>query len=504
MYTPKRPIRLLLVALALTGGCAHPPWHRGTMLEQPAPPPLTSAQLPPAAAVSQPSEGAAPSAAGTDQEAMLELLEQIESLGDLDPEARRQLVADLRQTKPSLWPAMVQQFRAALAFRRQLQERDAEENTSDEQGAARLASHDEPVPLGAKVGPAAAGTGAPATPVPAASAQRLDLAPQPPLPQPATAAAPAPTTAPVTPALESLSPASQSPEVADDRQPQPAPIEPDSGPLPPVDRNGPRQPGRDSSDILTAPAPTAHSPAASGTADWQGHLAGAIQTLEREAPPTPRTEEEVNRQAALRILYLTAGRREEALRPIVGVSPTLQEFWSKQLCGLATYLDSTQQTDASHRATAAKQHLSEAANQLGELGLLTVQNLALCTEVSSFGVYKPFDSLEFSPGQDVLLYAEVSNFKSEPTETGFRTALRSSYQILDSDGRRAAQRDFSVTEDYCRNRRRDFFMRYRFKLPQQITAGTYKLELTIDDMQANKIGQSSIEFSIVDSRATGS
>ena len=77
---------------------------------------------------------------------------------------------------------------------------------------------------------------------------------------------------------------------------------------------------------------------------------------------------------------------------------------------------------------------------------------------------KEFESSEFEPGQEVILYAEVENFKSEPTPEGYHTALQSSYQILDSRGQRVAEHEFATTEEYCRNPRRDFFLRYHIFL----------------------------------------
>jgi hypothetical protein len=90
----------------------------------------------------------------------------------------------------------------------------------------------------------------------------------------------------------------------------------------------------------------------------------------------------------------------------------------------------------------------------------------------------------------------VENFKSESTDKGFRTALRSSYQILDPHGARVAQQEFALTEEYCRNPRRDFFIRYFVWMPKRIYGGKYTLQLTIEDTLSQKIGQSTIEFEI--------
>ena len=90
-------------------------------------------------------------------------------------------------------------------------------------------------------------------------------------------------------------------------------------------------------------------------------------------------------------------------------------------------------------------------------------------------------SYEFHSGQEVLLYAEVENFKSAATEQGFHTALRSSYQILDNRGARVDQKEFEITEEHCQNPRRDYFIRYFVWMPKRIYGGTYTLQLTIED-----------------------
>ncbi|HEV7224074.1 MAG TPA: hypothetical protein VGN42_15300, partial [Pirellulales bacterium] len=237
--------------------------------------------------------------------------------------------------------------------------------------------------------------------------------------------------------------------------------------------------------------------------DWSAHLAAAIEGLESQTRQPAHDADSIARHAHLRMLYLVAGRRDDALRPIAGITAVQQDYWSKQLYALSAYLDSERTADPGRRAAEAVSHLSQAAAKLGELGPLAVKNLAFCTEVSSYGVYKRFEHDEFKPAQQVLLYAEVENFKSEEAAEGFHTALQSSYQILDSQGRRVAQDDFPLTEEHCQNRRRDYFTRYFLSLPPQIYEGRYTLELTIEDTLGRKIGQSTIEFTVKGSKAGG-
>jgi hypothetical protein len=159
-------------------------------------------------------------------------------------------------------------------------------------------------------------------------------------------------------------------------------------------------------------------------------------------------------------------------------------------------LDAKKAADPMARTAEAKQHLSEGVARLGEQAPLEVRNLSFCTQVQSYGCYTPFKKYEFQPGQEVLLYAEVENFGIESTPKGYHTSLRSSYQILDGNGQRIADHANSNTEEYCQNPRRDFFIGYQLRMPQRINPGKYTLQLTIEDVKSQKVGQTSVELTI--------
>lgn len=406
------------------------------------------------------------------------VIAEIEALGDVDPQVQKRLLENLRQSDPALWPMMTQQIRASLAYQKQQAAKAAGDSRppSQAQAAAPPASAAaQNAPQAAAVQPRAA-AGSPAT------AARQTSAPNSPEPQTLLAA-----------------PASAAQPIA---QPETAAANPAGGN--PTDRNSAsanssgavqqvayEQPVAETTE--TKPA-VAKLPAAAG--DWNAALAAAIAALESQTREPAHDAESTARQVYLRMLYLAAGRRDEALRPIPGIAAGQQDYWSKQLFALSAVLDSQTAADPGRRAAEAALHLSHAAASLGQLGQLTVKNLSFCTEVVSYGVYKRFENHEFKPGQQLLVYAEVENFKSEESAEGFHTSLQSSYQILDSQGRRVAHDDFALTEEHCQNRRRDYFVRYFLTLPAMIYDGRYTLELTIEDTLGRKIGQSTIEFSI--------
>jgi hypothetical protein len=126
-----------------------------------------------------------------------------------------------------------------------------------------------------------------------------------------------------------------------------------------------------------------------------------------------------------------------------------------------------------------------------------VRNLAFCTEVSSYGVFKRFEREELRPGEKVVLYAEVENYLSQATPRGYHTALGGSYQIFDSRGQKIDEHELPLMEEHCQNPRRDYFLAYdSLRLPRELLDGKYSLKLSIEDTLGKKIGQSSIDFKV--------
>ncbi len=364
-------------------------------------------------------------------------MEELRQLGTLDPAAQNKLMEDLKQTDPALWPLVMQQFRAAIAYKR----RAAQRETMAANGNA---------PTGGNLLPG--------------ENQTADRVAQ-------SSAAPNPLPKDYYPAASELPAASQNVKPAADQRP-----------------------AKDTANqVVNA---SFNAPVSDVPDNKQEELSAAIKAMEAATPSNPKTADELAQQARLRMLYVLAGRRDDALKPIPSAPPAMQEFWSKELYGLSTLLDSEKKSDATSRAAESKQIFSEALSRLGETAPLLVRNLSFCTAIQSYGCFTPFKKYEFTPDQEALLYAEMDNFASESTPKGYHTQLRSSYQILDSAGQRVADHTFTTTEEYCQNTRRDFFIGYHLRMPKRINPGKYTLQMTIEDLQSQKVGQSTIEFTI--------
>ena len=115
----------------------------------------------------------------------------------------------------------------------------------------------------------------------------------------------------------------------------------------------------------------------------QSQLTAAILELESQTASGGTTPADIERQINLRLLYLAAGRRDDAMRPISGMPPDQQQFWTKELYGLATYRDAAKEPDLQRRATEATMHLREAARPARRFGRAGGAKSGVLKEVTS-------------------------------------------------------------------------------------------------------------------------
>lgn len=223
------------------------------------------------------------------------------------------------------------------------------------------------------------------------------------------------------------------------------------------------------------------------------------QLLSRISKPveneTPLQRE--RRLIVARHLMVLAGDPNAATHTMEGLNETEQKYLKNQLMGLWTMIDPKGHPSSGRRITEALPRFREATRYMAAAtDSLTLKHLEFCTEIESYGQIKPFEGNRFTAGQQVILYCEVENFAAEPSSGFYQTKLQGTYDIYDDAGKKVVSQLLPVDQQQSRNQLRDYFVAYQMNLPRQLSTGSYRLQLTIEDAVGKKYGQSNIPFEI--------
>ncbi|AMV31008.1 hypothetical protein VN12_02755 [Pirellula sp. SH-Sr6A] len=238
--------------------------------------------------------------------------------------------------------------------------------------------------------------------------------------------------------------------------------------------------------------------AAATSTTWNQSLARTIELLEQQIQQEANADENLryHRELALRMLYVSARKLDEALEPIEGLSDQENLYIRHQMQAMYEASNPDAMPVRSRHLSLVMNSQRLATNHLASVSNLEVRSTSFCTEVERYGVITKFPKYQFAPDQEVLLYCEIENVAAKEVRDGFETQLQGSYEIVDSAGKRIAEQILPMEPDVCQNHRRDYFIVYKIYMPQQISPGQYKLRLTVEDMNARKFGQSTLDFQI--------
>lgn len=471
-----------LLGVLICAGCTSTPWSFKQAIENSANPSTEQSE----ADSTSPAPPVAANAEANSAHSLQQVLAEVEAMGSVDPSAQARLMAELKQADPQLWPLVAQNFRSRLALAGELRDKE-------------IGPPNTPTPIQV--------ASAPQSSFGEHSSQRQVETPTDANATALSRNSATPVQSPPVALAGIAGPATKSPNIAA----HPTPPRVVAGPSEPEDDQVIRLPVAEPTALLdpsshvtpavskssTAPPPVVPASFEHPSAHtWTDHVNQAIRLLEHHLGDSATTDSDVANHARLHLLRLVAGQREAALREIPAAAAAVRGYWTNQLYGLDLLLDTEPAPQQSRRAAQAKRQLVHATGCLGELATLEVRNLAFCREIQSYGAIEQFEQNEFAPSQRVLLYAEVENFLSEDTPRGHHTQLRSRYQIFDAAGSRVAENQSTVTEEYCTNPRRDYFIGCEFCLPTRIYPGRHTLKLTVEDLKSQKIGESTIEFTV--------
>lgn len=230
---------------------------------------------------------------------------------------------------------------------------------------------------------------------------------------------------------------------------------------------------------------------------WSREIEQALTSLIADlARPNLDREERARLEIMRRLLYVATNQRDEAVSPIEQLDEDEREYWKHQMHGLLVSMDAEGKHPTTRRAALALRDLRTATDHLANVSTLDVRNLTFCQEVLSYGEYRVFDSYTFRAKDEVVMYVEIDNFAAHPRGDSFETELHSSYEITDDAGRRVANVVLPVDKQVSNNRRRDYFIAYLITMPTQIASGSYRLQLTVEDVIGKKSNHSALDFRI--------
>ena len=128
--------------------------------------------------------------------------------------------------------------------------------------------------------------------------------------------------------------------------------------------------------------------------------------------------------------------------------------------------------------------------------VFAVQNACFASRVRAWGVVDRFETAQFQPGQEVIVYFELDQLTSRESAEGHTTRIDTVLRLVDASGRRVHEWTFEPLEETCGSHRRDYFARYLVAVPPATPAGSCRLEVVVTDTIAGRTAQTSMPLDV--------
>ena len=251
----------------------------------------------------------------------------------------------------------------------------------------------------------------------------------------------------------------------------------------------------DKAEICPVPAPTITSPSV------RTRLTPMPETetgKETEGPPHPLHAEGTphdqpkNSISACNDVVLVAPHALRPLRVAAQLAnPMIQSAYVATVAKAAPEVTEGQTTriesdpaDCLAAVESTQNPLDQLLSQLQSANRLRLNRVCLCRQVDGFGQVVEFPDAMFDPGEDILIYCEVDNFKSLPESnqagTCHRTSLSGNYLILNAEGDVVAEHEYAAVDDVSSAQRDDFFLVFPARIPT-LAPGRYRMYLVVHD-----------------------
>ena len=223
-------------------------------------------------------------------------------------------------------------------------------------------------------------------------------------------------------------------------------------------------------------------------------LDGTIAQLQKAVAERPNDFAAMFR---LRMFYLADGLDDQATAPVAGLEPETGELFADLTRTLVAVRDAAR--DPLNRSTPAIDQTRQLAQRLRRQAPVSIDKVALVSRVNSYGDYDEVAPAEFPAGQGthLILYAEVSNFRSEKADGDrYRTLLGETVEVFDAKGQSVFKQVHDKIPDTCRRVRNDFFLALELALPEALAPGTYTVKATVEDKLSATADQGQVTFTI--------
>lgn len=261
------------------------------------------------------------------------------------------------------------------------------------------------------------------------------------------------------------------------------------GSLAPSPQASPRKPAPENAQasIADGVAPSAVSQAQETT--WR--------KLAQRAQDYPR---DLSAQMDDQLLKLLGDNAVPESKSLSGLSGEDREVLSALMDSLSNFRNQVR-SDDNMLLSKKIRPLLELGDRLSAQAELAVPTVALCTRVTSFGVYDPIEPARFVAGKEhpIIVYCEVENFLSQLTDQGrYETRLDQDVVLYtESSGMPVWSLKRSECVDLSHRRHHDFFMVRKTALPASLTIGSYLLKVTVEDEHAKHIAENTLPIEIV-------
>lgn len=226
---------------------------------------------------------------------------------------------------------------------------------------------------------------------------------------------------------------------------------------------------------------------------------GSDALLQQLASKVQDNPKDLSAQLDYQLLQFLRGEPVPQMKSLSGLTTEDREVLSAVMDGLSNFRSGVR-GDSNQMLSRKIRPLVELADRLRSQADLALPSAALCTRVDGYGVYEPVDPARFVGGRDhpIIIYCEVQNFSSQVNEKKQWETRLSQEMVLYTETGMPVWNDRSKSiVDLSRNRRHDFFIAKKTKLPSTLTIGRYVLKLSVTDQQSNRVAETTVPIQIV-------